>query len=134
MGYKIKVMQHVLYYIKLKIKELKHKIELRSMIKNDEFEHLMQNIKHLPEIINKSKEDISKITAYGESGAGLVKVKINGKKEVIKIRINNSLMKEDKIIVEDLVTEAINNAGKKVDVETCIKIKNIMKNMGLPQH
>jgi len=101
---------------------------------NDHFENVINNIKNIPEILKKSKDIISSIIIYAESGAGLVKVKLNGKKEIIKIHVHHSLMKEDKLIVEDLVKEAINNANKKIDIEVNNKMISIMKEMGVPHH
>jgi len=105
-----------------------------AKMKNENIANLIDNIKNIPEMIDKSKQIISKIQVYGESGAGLVKVKLNGKKEVVKLSIEKSLMKEDKFITEDLVMEAINNANKKVDIEINGKIIGLMNEMGIPNN
>jgi hypothetical protein len=103
-------------------------------VTNNQFENIIKNIKNIPEILDKSKHELSKIHVYAESGAGLVKVKLDGKKNILNLRIDNSLMKEDKFIIEDLVIEAINNANKKVDVEVNNKMLSIMNEMGIPNH
>ena len=57
-----------------------------------------------------------------ESGAGLVKVEVNGKKEVISIDIDESILNE-RDMVQDLVVAATNKALKEID----IKVKEHMK-------
>jgi len=101
---------------------------------NNNIEDIIKNIKNIPEMISKSKEILSNIHVYGESGAGLVKVRLNGKKHVIKISIDSSLMKEEKFIIEDLVSLAINNANKKVDIEVNNKMTDLMQDMGIPNN
>ena len=96
-------------------------------------EDIVKNIKNIPILIAKSKDILSKIHIYAESGAGLVKVKMDGRKILLKVRIDKSLMKEDKFIIEDLVTEAINNANRKVDIEVHKKMVVFMDEMGIPQ-
>lgn len=67
------------------------------------------------DIMNK-KEEVDRQEFIGESS--LVTVKVNGKKEVLSIKINNdSLDKEDIEMLEDMIVVASNNALKKVDKE-----------------
>ena len=81
---------------------------------------MMKMLGKLNDIQAKVKEaqaELEKITAEGEAGAGMVKVKVNGKKKVLSIDIDNDLIKpEDKEMIQDLVVAAINNANEKVDV------------------
>lgn len=101
---------------------------------SNNIEDIIKNIKNIPEVISKSKDILSNINVYSESGAGLVKVKLDGKKQVIKINIDSSLMKEEKFIIEDLVSLAINNASKKVDIEVNNKMTDLMQDMGIPKN
>ena len=103
-------------------------------MENNNIDKIMKNIKNIPEMITQSKEIVSKIIVDGESGAGLVKTRLNGKKEILKIKIDPSLMKEDKFIIEDLVLSAINDANKKVDIEVNKKMVSIMQDIGLPDN
>ena len=70
--------------------------------------------------IIKAELDVLKVTS--ESGAGLVKVEVNGKKEVISIDIDESILNE-RDMVQDLVVAATNKALKEID----IKVKEHMK-------
>ena len=68
------------------------------------------------------KEELDQIKVKSESGAGLVKVEINGKKELISIQIDESILNE-RDMVQDLVVAATNKGLKEIDS----KIKDHMK-------
>lgn len=64
-----------------------------------------------------TKEEIDKMTFEGSSS--FVTVKVNGKKELIDVKIeNDSLEKEDIEMLQDIIIVAVNEAMKKVDEET----------------
>ena len=75
---------------------------------------MMGKFKEAQEKIKKIKEELDTIHASSESGAGLVKVTVNGKKELISIEIDDSILNE-KDMVQDLVVAASNNALKEID-------------------
>lgn len=76
---------------------------------------LMRQAQTMQKDMQKQEEEIEKTTFEGESS--LVKVKVNGKKEVLSITIENkeNLDKDDLEILEDMIMVALNNAFKKVD-------------------
>ena len=76
---------------------------------------LMKQAQTLQKDMQKQEEEIEKTTFEGESS--LVKVKVNGRKEVLSITIENkdNLEKDDMEILEDMIMVALNNAFKKVD-------------------
>lgn len=76
---------------------------------------LMKQAQTMQKDMQKQEEEIEKTTFEGESA--LVKVKVNGKKEVLSITIQDkeSLEKDDLELLEDMLMVALNNAFKKVD-------------------
>ena len=77
---------------------------------------MMGKVKEAQEKIKVAQESLGGITATGESGAGLVKATVNGKKEVLSIDIDPSLLsKDDKEMVQDLSVAAINIALANVE-------------------
>ena len=76
---------------------------------------LMKQAQTMQKDMQKVEEEIENTTFEGESS--LVKVKVNGKKEVLSVTIDNkdNLDKEDLEILEDMIMVAFNNAFKKVD-------------------
>ena len=84
-------------------------------------------INKLKEVQSKMKEaqaTLSNVVVEGESGAGMVKVKVNGVKKVLSIQIDDELIKaEEKDTLTDLVVAAINKAMAEADIAS----KEIMK-------
>tara|TARA_A100001011_G_C13575892_1_gene542299 strand:+ start:40 stop:375 length:336 start_codon:yes stop_codon:yes gene_type:complete len=91
---------------------------------------MMGQIKKTQELVKKAQEDLKNISETSESGAGLVKATVNGKKEVISIEINDSIInKKDKKIAQDLIVAAINKALKDVDFKSKEYIKSKTKDI-----
>ncbi len=78
---------------------------------------MMGKVKEVQEKMKEVQKALAQIEVERESGAGLVKAVVNGKKQVIKIEIDDSLVNTaDKSIVQDLVVAAINKAMDEADV------------------
>jgi DNA-binding YbaB/EbfC family protein len=86
--------------------------------------NMLGKIKEVQAKLEQAKEGLSRITVTSEAGAGMVKVTVNGKREIKSLSIDTELLKkEDKEMVEDLTVAAVNIALK--DIEE--KIKEEMK-------
>lgn len=67
--------------------------------------------------IKEAQDNLVRVNASGESGGGMVKVIVNGKKQVISIDIDPAILRsEDKVLVQDLVVAAVNKASEEVEV------------------
>jgi len=75
---------------------------------------LMQQAQQMQENFKKAQEELAAMEIHGESGAGMVKVVMNGKREALKVSIDDSLLKEDRDMLEELVAAAINDTVHKV--------------------
>ena len=84
---------------------------------------MMSKFKEAQEKMKEIKNQLDTIKVESESGAGLVKVVVNGKKEIISIKIDNSITNEVEM-VEDLTVAAVNKAMKEVEVKTREFIKD----------
>lgn len=93
---------------------------------------MMGKIKEAQEQMKRTQEEIGKIIESAESGGGLVKATVNGHKQVLKIEIDEDIIKiEDKQLIEDLTVAAINLALNKIEEKT----KSMMQNsvlQGMP--
>ncbi len=92
---------------------------------------LMQQAQKMQENFQKAQEELANTEVQGESGGGLVKVLMNGKKEVLKISIDDSLLKEDRDMLEDLVAAAVNDAVRKVNKLKQEKLTGLTGGLGL---
>ena len=67
------------------------------------------------------------------AGGGVVNVKINGKKEILSVKISPEVVDPDDIeTLEDLIVAAVNEAVKKVEAVSQEEMQKITGRMGLP--
>ncbi|SET24292.1 YbaB/EbfC family nucleoid-associated protein [Marinobacter segnicrescens] len=95
---------------------------------------LMKKAQQMQEEMQKAQEEAAKAEVTGESGAGLIKVVMNGRHDVRKVSIDDSLMSEDKEVLEDLLAAAINDAVRRVESEQKERMSGMMSGMGLPSN
>ncbi|MDC1280550.1 YbaB/EbfC family nucleoid-associated protein [Pelagibacteraceae bacterium] len=72
------------------------------------------------------------IQVEGTSGTNSVKVTLNGENEMIKIDLSDEVMKEDKIIIEDLIVASHNDAKSKLKLKTSEEISKSTSGFGIP--
>ena len=76
------------------------------------------------------QQKMETIEAEGVSGAGLVKVRLRGKGEMIACSIDPSLMGDEAEIVEDLIKAAHSDARKRLDDEMQAAMQDVTKDLG----
>lgn len=77
---------------------------------------MMGKIKEVQENVKVAQEGLKSITANGEAGAGLVKAVVNGKKELVSLNIDPSLINQDDAqMMKDLIVAAVNKASANAD-------------------
>lgn len=85
---------------------------------------MMGKVKEMQAKMKEAQDKLEYIQETGEAGAGMVKATVNGKKQVVSIDIDESLMsKEDKETVQDLTVAAINKALDKADISAKEEIR-----------
>lgn len=77
--------------------------------------NLMQQAQAMQEKMKKMQEEAANAEVTGEAGAGLVKVTMNGRHDVKNVHLDDSLLKEDKEMLEDLLAAAVNDAVRRVE-------------------
>lgn len=94
---------------------------------------MMQKAQQMKARMSEMQEEVMDMDIHGESGGGLVKVATNGKGEVRSINIEKDILNpDDKEMIEDLVTAAINDSRTKAEALIAEKTQKIMTDMGLP--
>ncbi|MGD8498561.1 MAG: YbaB/EbfC family nucleoid-associated protein [Chromatiales bacterium] len=94
--------------------------------------NLMKQAQKLQADMAKAQEEVANLEIAGESGGGLVSVVMTGRHEVRRVSIDDSLVGDDKDMLEDLVAAAINDAVRKVDETVKEKMSGLTAGMGLP--
>ncbi|GAB5500048.1 MAG: YbaB/EbfC family nucleoid-associated protein [Pseudohongiellaceae bacterium] len=98
-----------------------------------DFNELMNQAKQLQEKMQQAQEDLAKLEVKGESGAGLVTVSMNGKHDVKAVRLADTLLEEDKEVVEDLIAAAVNDAVRKVEEKNKETMSGMAGGFNLPE-
>jgi len=93
---------------------------------------LMKQAQQMQENMQKMQEDLANLEVKGEAGAGLISVVMNGRHDVKHVSIDDSLMKEDKEMLEDLLAAAVNDAVRKVETQNRERMAKMTSGMGLP--
>ncbi|MBL4611149.1 YbaB/EbfC family nucleoid-associated protein [Halopseudomonas sp.] len=93
---------------------------------------LMKQAQEMQEKMAKMQEELANAEVTGQSGAGLVSVVMTGRHDVKRISIDDSLMSEEKDILEDLVAAAVNDAVRKIEKNNQDKMAGMTKGMNLP--
>ena len=94
--------------------------------------NIMKQAQKMQENLQKAQAEIASLEISGESGGGLVNVLLTGRYEVRRIHIDDSLVGEDKDMLEDLVAAAFNDAVHKVERTVQDKMSGLTAGMGLP--
>tara|TARA_B100000959_G_C14900921_1_gene590878 strand:- start:721 stop:1041 length:321 start_codon:yes stop_codon:yes gene_type:complete len=86
--------------------------------------------------MQKVQNELSKLEIEGQSGGGMVKIIVNGKKEPLSISIDQDILKEDKDMIEDMLLAAMKNALQNAEKTAEDKMKAMtggsMPNFNIP--
>jgi len=95
---------------------------------------LMKEAQKMQEKMQSAQEELANLIVTGESGAGAVKVDMNGRHDVKRVDITDEklLDPDEKDILEDLIAAAINDAVRKIEKESRGKISDLTKGLDLP--
>ena len=93
---------------------------------------LMKQAQQMQDNMKRLQDELATVEVEGQSGAGLVKVVMTCRHEVKRVTIDPSLLSDDKDMLEDLVTAAVNDAVRKAEVTTQEKMSSITAGMPLP--
>ena len=101
-------------------------------IKMTDFTKILEKAKELESKMKESQEKIKNIQVEGTSGSNSIKVTLNGESEMIKINLSDEVIKEDKVIIEDLILAAHNNAKSKLKSRTSEELSKSANGFGIP--
>ena len=94
--------------------------------------NMMKQAQQMQERMQKAQEEIASMEVVGEAGAGLVKVTMLGNHNVRRVEIDESLMEDDKDMIEDLLAAATNDAVRRVAQESEAKMAKVTGGMQMP--
>ena len=91
---------------------------------------IMSKVKEAQAKIKEKQEQLVYLTAEAESGAGLVKVIVNGHRRIVDIVVDDSLVNpDDKEMLKDLIVAASNKAFEEIDQKIKVEMKKATEGM-----
>jgi DNA-binding YbaB/EbfC family protein len=94
--------------------------------------NLMKQAQEMQENMQKAQEELARMEVEGQAGGGMVKVVMTGKHEVRSVKLDDSLMGEDKDMAEDLIAAAVNDAVHRVGKMMEERFSGMTSGMQLP--
>jgi DNA-binding YbaB/EbfC family protein len=94
--------------------------------------NIMKQAQMMQDRLQKAQEEIKNLEVVGESGAGLVKVTMLGSHNVRRVEIDESLLEDDKEMIEDLLAAAVNDAVRRVSEESEKRMQGVTGGMPMP--
>jgi len=94
--------------------------------------NLMKQAQQMQAKMAKAQEELAQMEVTGESGAGMVKVTMTGSHNIRRVEIDDSLMDDDKEMLEDLIAASFNDAVRRVEEQNKEKMGSVTGGMQLP--
>jgi DNA-binding YbaB/EbfC family protein len=85
---------------------------------------MMGKVKEMQARLKEAQDNLDKVIATGDAGAGMVKATVNGKKKVLSVEIDPAILtSSDKVLVQDLVVAAVNKALEDAEIKAKDELK-----------
>lgn len=95
--------------------------------------NIMKQAQQMQEGLAQAQEAVKTLEVTGEAAAGLVKVRMSGAMEVLRIDIDPSVMSEEKEVLEDLLAAGVNDAVRRAQAATQEKMASVTAGLNLPE-
>jgi DNA-binding YbaB/EbfC family protein len=93
---------------------------------------LMKQAQAMQANMEKAQAELASLEVEGQAGGGMVKVRVTCKHEVRSVEIEDSLLEDDKDMLEDLIAAAFNDANRKVETTVQERMSSVTGGLQLP--
>jgi DNA-binding YbaB/EbfC family protein len=94
--------------------------------------NLMKQAQKMQADMQKAQEEIASMEVTGQAGGGMVSVVMTGRHDLKRVSIDDSLMGDDKEMLEDLIAAAVNDAVRQLEQVQQDKMGGVTAGMNLP--
>ncbi|GMR16924.1 MAG: YbaB/EbfC family nucleoid-associated protein [Gammaproteobacteria bacterium] len=94
--------------------------------------NLMKQAQKMQADMQKAQEEMANIEVTGQSGGGMVSVVMTCRHDVKRVSIDDSLLSDDKDMLEDLIAAAVNDAVRQVEKTSSEKMSGMTAGLNLP--
>ena len=93
---------------------------------------LMKQAQQMQQNMQKAQAELATVEVEGQAGSGMVKVTMTCGHEMRRVSLDNSVLSDDKEMLEDLIVLALNDALRKVEATTQQRMSGFTAGMSLP--
>ncbi|BCL74659.1 nucleoid-associated protein [Jeongeupia sp. HS-3] len=93
---------------------------------------LMQQAQKMQEKMQQAQEELANVEVEGQAGAGMVKIVMTCSHTVKRVSIDDSLLSDDKDMLEDLIAAAFNDAQRKAEATSQERMSGMTAGLPLP--
>jgi len=94
--------------------------------------NLMKKAQKMQEDMQRAQEELANMEITGQAGGGMVKVVMTGRHDLKRVSIDDSLMSDDKEMLEDLIAAAVNDAVRQLEQTTQERMSGLTAGLNLP--
>lgn len=96
-------------------------------------QQLMRQAQKMQQDMQKAQKEAEELVANATSGGGVVEVSVNGKNEIVSLKIDKSVVNADDVeMLEDLIVAAANEAIRKIKEESEKKYSSVTGGLSIP--
>lgn len=94
--------------------------------------NLMKQAQKMQADMQRMQEELANMEVTGQAGGGMVKVVMTGRHDLKRVSIDDSLMSDDKEMLEDLIAAAVNDAVRQLEQTSQERMSGLTAGMNLP--
>ncbi len=94
--------------------------------------NLMKQAQAMQENLKSAQEELANVEVEGQSGGGMVRVKVSCRHDVRGVSIDDALLGDDKDVLEDLLAAAMNDATRKIEQISKEKLGGLTSGLNIP--
>jgi DNA-binding YbaB/EbfC family protein len=93
---------------------------------------LMKQAQAMQESMQKAQDELAALEVEGEAGGGMVRIRATCKHEIRRVTIEDSLLADDKDMLEDLIAAAMNDVNRKIEETVQERMASVTGGLSLP--
>lgn len=98
-----------------------------------DFDEIMKMAQNAQAELQKAQDNLDRIEVEGAAGGGMVKIRATAKGQILGVNIDETLLApSEKMMVEDLIAAAMNDARKKADAAAAEEMQKMQSSLPLP--
>ncbi|MGY1490644.1 YbaB/EbfC family nucleoid-associated protein [Methylobacillus pratensis] len=94
--------------------------------------NLMKQAQQMQENMKRAQEELGKVEVEGQAASGLVKITMTCRHEVRRVSIDDSVLSDDKELLEDLIATAFNDAARKAETTSQERMSSLTAGLPIP--